>query len=100
MEFHHGDFGFFQGGIEVPAHHIVVVHRVAYGSILDSPVVTDDSDMTELADQFTIEVWGILDLLEIMKENGHATKSQIKALIEFLEYNNDLPYPSFKKKAV
>lgn len=77
----------------------VDVNALAYGSVLDSPVVTDDFDMTELADQFGIEVWDLLNLLDIMYKNKRANKKQIEALIGFLEYNNDLPNPSFKKKA-
>lgn len=78
----------------------VDVNALAYGSALDTPIVTDDFDMIELADQFSIEVWGILDLLEIMNKNNRAGKEQIKALISYLEYINDFPYPSFKRKAI
>jgi len=78
----------------------VDVNALAHGSVLDSPVVTDDFDMMALADQFSIEVWGILDLIEVMHKNNRAQKEQIKALIDFLEYINDLPYPSFKSKAI
>lgn len=77
----------------------VDVDALAYGSVLDSPVVTDDFDMAELADQFAIETWSLLDLLYIMYKHKRAQKKQIKTLIGFLEYNNDLPYPSFKKNA-
>ena len=76
----------------------VDVKALAYGSVLDVPVVTDDFDMTELADQFSIEIWGIFDLLKVMYKNGMAGKKQIKALIGFLEYINDFPYKSFRKR--
>lgn len=77
----------------------VDVNALAYGYVLDSPVVTDDFDMAELADQFDIEIWSLLNLLYIMYKHKRAQKKEIKTLIEFLEYNNDLPYPSFKKNA-
>ena len=48
----------------------VDVKALAYGSVLDIPVVTDDFDMAELAEQFSIEIWGILDLLEVMHKNN------------------------------
>ena len=74
------------------------VRALAYGSVLDVPVVTDDFDMTELAEPFGIEIWGLLDLLEIMQKTKQIKKSAIKSLVEYLEYIKDLPYPSFKKR--
>ena len=74
------------------------VKALAYGSVLDAPVVTDDSDMTELAEPFGIEVWGLLDLLKIMYKAKRINKNEIKALIGYLKYIKDLPYPSFKRK--
>ena len=76
----------------------VDVKALAYGSVLDAPVVTDDSDMTELAEPFGIEVWGLLDLLKIMYKAKRINKNEIKALIGYLKYIKDLPYPSFKRK--
>lgn len=54
--------------------------------------------MTELAEPFGIEIWGLLDLLEIMQKTKQIKKSAIKSLVEYLEYIKDLPYPSFKKR--
>jgi len=76
----------------------VDVRALAYGSVLDVLVVTDDFDMTELAEPFGIEIWGLLDLLEIMYKTKRIKKSAIKSLVEYLEYIKDLPYPSFKKR--
>jgi len=76
----------------------VDVRALAYGSILDVPVVTDDQDMTELAKQFDIEIWGLIDLLSIMLKAERITKSDIKSLVSYLTYNKDLPYHSFKKR--
>ncbi len=76
----------------------VDVRALAYGSVLDVPVVTDDFDMTELAEPFGIEIWGLLDLLEIMYKTKQIKNSDIKSLVAYLEYIKDLPYPSFKKR--
>ena len=78
----------------------VDVTALAHGYVLNAPVVTDDFDMVALAEQFSIEVWGLLDLLELMYKNNRAGKEQISALIGFLEYINDLPYPAFKRRAI
>jgi predicted nucleic acid-binding protein len=76
----------------------VDVRALAYGSVLDAPVVTDDFDMTALAESFGIEVWGLLDLLKIMYRTKRINQTEIKALIGYLEYIKDLPYRSFKRK--
>ncbi len=74
----------------------VDVRALAYGSVIDVPVVTDDKDMTDLAGQFDIEIWGLLDLLKIMLKAKRITKADIKSLVSYLTYNNDLPYRFFK----
>jgi len=76
---------------------MVDVRALSYGSVLDIPVVTDDFDMRELADQFSIEVWGILDLLKLMHANRRTPKRQLSALMKYLDYINDQPYPLFEK---
>jgi hypothetical protein len=78
----------------------VDVRALAYGAALDVPVVTDDRDMTELGKVFGIEIWGLLDLLKLMHTEGCVTLAQIKSLLDYLEYMEDLPYPSFRKIAL
>lgn len=77
----------------------VDVMALAYGLVLGVPVVTDDRDMTALGRIFGIEMWGLLDLLIIMHAAERIGAKEINALIDYLEYNKDLPYLSFKKKA-
>jgi hypothetical protein len=73
------------------------VHALAYGDALDIPVVTDDYQMRELGSTFGIEVWSLLNLLEIMYKSKRIELSEIKSLLEYLRYMKDLPYPSFEK---
>ncbi|MGB6011351.1 MAG: hypothetical protein WBI57_08810 [Desulfobacterales bacterium] len=61
------------------------------------PVITDDSDMTELGKVFGIEVKGLLDLLKLMYDANRIDFQEIKTLLDYLQYNRDLPYPSFRK---
>jgi hypothetical protein len=75
----------------------VDVRALAYGAVLNVPVITDDSQMRELADTFSIDTWGILKILKLMLECSRIDLTEIKALADYLEYNNDLPYPNFKK---
>lgn len=78
----------------------VDVRALAYGAVLDVPVVTDDRDMAELGKVFGIEIWGLLDLLKLMHAKGRITVEEIESLLDYLDYVKDLPYPSFKKIAL
>lgn len=75
----------------------VDVKALAYGAVLSILVVTDDKDMTDLGKTFGIEIWGLLDLLKAMYRAGRIDWSEIKTLLDYLEYNKDLPYFSFKQ---
>ncbi len=75
----------------------VDVKALAFGSVLDIPVVTDDADMKELGETFNIIVWGILDLLKLMYDCGHVDKTELNAIVGYIEYTNDLPYGKFMK---
>lgn len=72
------------------------VKAIAYGYVLGIPVVTDDNGMKMLGHDFDVKMFGILDILKLMLENGHIEKSTIKSLIQHLEYDSDLPYPKFQ----
>ncbi|MBW1892827.1 MAG: DNA-binding protein [Deltaproteobacteria bacterium] len=73
------------------------VRALAFGYVLNIPVVTDDRGMIELAESIGIEVWRILKLMKIMNDNDHVDIKNLSALVEYLDYIDDLPYPSFIK---
>ena len=70
---------------------------MAFGMVLDIPVVTDDGDMKTLGKAFNIKVWGILDLLKLMHDCDHVDNTELNAIVGYLEYTNDLPYGDFMK---
>lgn len=78
----------------------VDVRALAYGDVLEVTIVTDDSDMTELANVFGIEVMGLLELIQLMVHAKRVVLKDIEALLEYLEYIQDLPYPGFIKKVM
>jgi hypothetical protein len=78
----------------------VDVRALSYGTVLKVPVVTDDRDMTRLAQVFNIETWGLLDLLKIMRASHRINWGEIRSLLEYLEYMKDLPYPSFTSRVI
>jgi hypothetical protein len=63
------------------------------------PKVTHEFQMRELFITFEIEVWSLLDLLEIMFKSKRIELGDIKALLKYLRYIRDLPYSSFEKDA-
>jgi len=73
------------------------VRALAIGYVLNIPVVTDDREMVSLAEVFGIIIWGILKLMKVMYESKHLSLKRLKAIVDYLEYNNDLPYAGFKK---
>ena len=76
----------------------VDVRALAYGDVLEITIVTDDSDMTELANVFGIEVMGLLELIQLMVHAKRVALRDIEALLDYLEYIKDLPYPGFRKE--
>lgn len=76
------------------------VRALAYGDVLEVTIVTDDSDMTELANVFGIEVMGLLELVQLMVHAKRVVLKDIEALLDYLEYIKDLPYPGFRKKVM
>jgi hypothetical protein len=73
----------------------VDVRALAFGSVLGVPVVTDDLAMTELGQIFGIQVWGLLDILKLMKDSERINLKVIRILLDYLKYMRDLPYPAF-----
>ena len=74
------------------------IRALAFGFVLDIPVVTDDNDMVNLGKVLGIEVWGILVLMKVMYDNKHVGIKELKGLVDYMDYNNDLPYFGFKKE--
>jgi len=74
------------------------IRALAFGYVLNIPVVTDDADMVNLGKVLGIEVWGILELMKVMYDNNRVGIKELKALVDYMDYNNDLPYFGFKKE--
>ncbi|MBE1426747.1 putative nuclease of putative toxin-antitoxin system [Desulfomicrobium macestii] len=70
----------------------VDIDILAHALALDVPVVTDDRDMTLLANVFSIEVWNSLQLMKAMLDCNHVSQKDIDALVNYMEYMEDLPW--------
>lgn len=76
---------------ELPGPSRVDAFYIAYALELDIPVVTDDQDMTELAQTFEAKVMPTLELLKIMLDSGHTNMETINGLCSYWQHITDLP---------
>ncbi|HDX8819794.1 MAG: DNA-binding protein [Klebsiella michiganensis] len=76
---------------ELPGPSRVDALYIAYALELGAPVVTDDQDMTKLAEVFEAQVMPTLELLKIMLDSGHTDMKTIRGIVEYWEYFADIP---------
>lgn len=76
---------------ELPGPSKVDALYIAYALELGIPVVTDDQDMTELAETFEAQVIPTLELLKVMLDCGHTDMKTINGLCDYWRYIADLP---------
>ena len=69
---------------------------LATGFIKGIPVVTDDSGMTRVAGANGIECWSTIKLLRIMVISGRIKMETVNQILEYWNYENDLPMPVVK----
>lgn len=66
---------------------------LATGYVTGIPVVTDDGGMAQVAEANDIECWSTIKLLRIMETAGRIDFEMVTQIIEYWEYENDLPMP-------
>jgi len=76
---------------DLPGPSKVDAWYIAYSLELNVPVVTDDQDMTSLAEAFGAKVMPTLELLKIMLDCGHTDMKTINGLVEYWKYFSDIP---------
>ncbi len=67
------------------------VTYIAYAIELEIPVVTDDQDMTAMAEVFDVNTMSTLALLRIMLDCQHVTRQTVGSLFEYWRHITDLP---------
>ena len=72
---------------------------LAHGFVLSIPVVTDDTDMLEVANVFGIKVMKTLNLMYLMKESSHIDFKKVKQIAAYWEYISDKP-AKFRKEYI
>lgn len=76
---------------DLPGPSSVDALYLAYALELNIPVVTDDQDMTELAEVFEVTIFSSLKLLKIMFDCQFIKMKIVNGLVEYWRYWDDRP---------
>lgn len=76
---------------EHPGPSRVDARYIAYAIEFEIPVVTDDQDMTALAEAFGAQTMPTLELLRIMLDCEHISMNTLNGLVQYWRYISDLP---------
>lgn len=66
--------------------------HLAYAFALGIPLVSDDRDLLEVANEFDIQTMKTLDLLRLMVDCEHIKIEKVRAIVEFWRYWKDTPF--------
>ncbi|MEX2525491.1 MAG: DNA-binding protein [Gammaproteobacteria bacterium] len=70
---------------------LVDIKCLAHGHVLGIPVVTDDTDMLQMAEDFAIRTMKTLELLHLMLDTGHIDIDKVRQIAAYWEYISDKP---------
>lgn len=69
----------------------VDIIALSYAYVMKIPVVTDDSDMLEVAKEFKISYYKTLELLKLMLDSDFVVMKQVRSIASYWVYQNDTP---------
>jgi hypothetical protein len=78
----------------------VDLKALAAAFVYNIPVVTDDINMSKVADAHSIECWHTIKLLRVMVSTHRIDMEKVEEILEYLEYENDLPMHPAKLRVV
>lgn len=64
---------------------------LAYAEELGLTVITDDSGMILVAKEYGVKIISTLELLKIVFDLGEIDETKVKEIVEYWDYNDDLP---------
>lgn len=67
------------------------IQCLAHGFVLSIPVVTDDGDMIQLANDFDIEILKTLNLMSQMVDCKHISMDKVRQIVAYWKYIQDKP---------
>lgn len=69
---------------------------LAAGFVKGVPVVSDDGGLAQVAEAYGIECWSTVKLLHVMHTSGRIDFETVTQIVEYWEYEKDLPMGSNK----
>jgi len=78
---------------------MVDIKCLAHGYIQKVQVVTDDTDMLDVAKMFDIKTMTTLELMSLMLECGHIDMKKVRETVAYWEYITDKP-ANFRKSYI
>ena len=76
---------------DLPGPSRIDVTVLSYAYLLGIPVVTDDRDMSALAEVFGVVVWKTLDLLKLMLDCEYIDMVRVRGVVGYWGYIADYP---------
>jgi hypothetical protein len=76
------------------------LRALAVGFVNGIPVVTDDRGMQRVAEAHAIECWNSIKLLRVMENAGRIDREKVAEILEYWDYENDLPMPKARLREV
>ena len=79
---------------------LVDLKALAAGYVQEIPVVTDDINMTKVAEVHGIEIWHTVKLLKVMHSGNRIDLEKVTEVLEYWEYEIDFPMRLDKLRTV
>ena len=70
---------------------LIDIEALSLAVVLSIPIVTDDTDMLLLAKEYDIKTMKTLELMKLMKDEGHIDDNKINSITAFWNYSRDFP---------
>ncbi len=67
------------------------IEALAVALTLEIPIVTDDSDMLDLAKEYEITTMKTLELMKLMHDHEHIDDDKIDSITSYWDYSKDFP---------
>jgi hypothetical protein len=78
----------------------VDLKALAAAYVMGIPVVTDDGGMGDVAKANAIDCWSTVKLMRVMETSGRIDLDKVMEIIEYWEYDKDLPMPKSKLRTL
>jgi hypothetical protein len=64
---------------------------ISIAEVLNIPLVTDDADILDVCEEFEVKTFKSLEILKFMVDCDYIDMEQVKSIVAYWQYENDLP---------